>query len=157
MPVLGEQKGVNGVRTETVEKGTSDLEIIWQYGKGKNFKVHLMRCTLEETKRTLCAQESRVKEQWSHKRLTQTCPWVSRSLRQRSGSAVACCRVGDTECISASMGPFEGGHHYPQAIIINNSLKCNTWMKSQKQQDDLCSFPKQTIQFHSNPSLCPSQ
>ena len=24
---------------------------------------------------------------------------------------VACCRVGGTECSSACMGPFEGGHH----------------------------------------------
>ena len=28
-------------------------------------------------------------------------------------------------------------------------------MQSQK-QNDLCSFPRQTIQYHSNPSLCPS-
>ena len=28
-------------------------------------------------------------------------------------------------------------------------------MQSQKQQNDLCSFPRQTIQHHSNPSLCP--
>ena len=27
-------------------------------------------------------------------------------------------------------------------------------MQSQKQQNDLCSFPRQTIQFHSNPNLC---
>jgi len=27
-------------------------------------------------------------------------------------------------------------------------------MQSQKQQKDLCSFPRQTIQYHSNPSLC---
>ena len=27
-------------------------------------------------------------------------------------------------------------------------------MKSQKRQNDLCSFPRQTIQYHSNPSLC---
>ena len=30
-------------------------------------------------------------------------------------------------------------------------------MHSQKQQNDLCSFPRQTIQYHSNPSLCPNQ
>ena len=30
-------------------------------------------------------------------------------------------------------------------------------MQSQKQQNDLCSFPRQTIQYHSNPSLCPNQ
>ena len=29
------------------------------------------------------------------------------------------------------------------AIIVNKSLKCSPWMQSQKQQDDLCSFPTQ--------------
>ena len=29
-------------------------------------------------------------------------------------------------------------------------------MQSQKQQNDLCSSPRQTIQYHSNPSLCPT-
>ena len=29
-------------------------------------------------------------------------------------------------------------------------------MQSQKRQNDVCSFPRQTIQYHSNPSLCPS-
>ena len=28
-------------------------------------------------------------------------------------------------------------------------------MQSQKRQNDLCSFSRQTIQYHSNPSLCP--
>ena len=27
-------------------------------------------------------------------------------------------------------------------------------MQSQKQQNDLCSFPRQTTQYHGNPSLC---
>jgi len=30
-------------------------------------------------------------------------------------------------------------------------------MQSQKRQNDLCSFPRQAIQYHSNPSLCPDQ
>ena len=29
-------------------------------------------------------------------------------------------------------------------------------MHSQKRQNDLCSFPRQTIQYHSNPSLTPA-
>ena len=33
------------------------------------------------------------------------------------------------------------------------SIKCSTWMQSQKWQNDLCSFPRKTIQYHSNPSL----
>ena len=28
-------------------------------------------------------------------------------------------------------------------------------MQSQRQQNDLCLFPKKTIQYHGNPSLCP--
>ena len=43
------------------------------------------------------------------------------------------------------------------AIIVNKSLDCSTWMQSQKQQNDLCLFPRQTIEYHSNPSLCPDQ
>ena len=39
-------------------------------------------------------------------------------------------------------------HHSKQ-----NSQKCSTWMQSQKWQNDLCSFPRQTIQYHNNPSL----
>ena len=30
------------------------------------------------------------------------------------------------------------------------------WIQSQKRQNDLGSFPRQTIQYHSNPSLCPN-
>ena len=31
--------------------------------------------------------------------------------------------------------------------VANNSLKCSSWMQSQKGQNDLSSFPKQTIQY----------
>ena len=43
------------------------------------------------------------------------------------------------------------------AIIVNKSPKCSTWMQSQKRQNYLCLFPRQTMQYHSNPSLCPNQ
>ena len=46
-----------------------------------------------------------------HSGLTQTCPGVSRSLQQRRGLAVPCCKAGDTKCSSAYMGPLEGGRH----------------------------------------------
>ena len=44
------------------------------------------------------------------------------------------------------------------ALIVNKkkSLKCSTWLQSQKRQNDLSSFPRQTIQHHSNPSLWPN-
>ena len=31
--------------------------------------------------------------------------------------------------------------------MVNKSPKCSTWMQSQKWQNDLCSFPRQTIQI----------
>ena len=69
------------------------------------------------------------------------------------------------------MGEFNSDDHYiyycgqeslrRNGVAISHgqqkSLKCSTWMKSQKQQNDLCSFPRQTIQYHGNPSLCPDQ
>ena len=36
------------------------------------------------------------------------------------------------------------------------NLKSSTWVQSQKQQNYLGLFPRQTIQHHSNPSLCPN-
>ena len=67
------------------------------------------------------------------------------------------------------MGEFNADDHYIYycgqeslkrngvAVIGNKSPKCSTWMQSQKWQNDLCSFPRQTIQYNDNPSLCPNQ
>ena len=33
---------------------------------------------------------------------------------------------------------------------------CSIWIQSQKRQKDLCSFPRQTIQYHGNPSFSPA-
>ena len=40
--------------------------------------------------------------------------------------------------------------------MVNKSPKCSTWMQSQKRQNDLCSSPRQTIQYHSYPSNAPT-
>ena len=37
------------------------------------------------------------------------------------------------------------------------SPKCSTRVQFQKWQNDLCSFPRQTIEYHCNPSLYPNQ
>ena len=77
--------------------------------------------------------------------------------------------LGISELKWTGMGDFNSGDHYIYycgqeslrrngvAIIVNKSLKCSTWMQSQKRQNDLCSFPSQTIQYHHNPSLYPNQ
>ena len=55
---------------------------------------------------------------------------------------------------TAGRNPLEemDSHHGQQ-----KSLKFSTWMQSQKRQNDLCLFPRQTIQHHSNPRLYPNQ
>ena len=42
------------------------------------------------------------------------------------------------------------------ALIVSKSPKRGAWVQSQKRQNDLSSFLRQTIQHHSNPSLCPN-
>ena len=63
------------------------------------------------------------------------------------------------------MGKFNSDDHYIYycgqeslrrngvAFVVNKSLKCSTWVQSQKEQNYHGSFPRQTIQHHSNPSL----
>ena len=67
------------------------------------------------------------------------------------------------------MGEFDSDNHYIYhcgqeflrrngvAIMVNKSPKCSTWMQSQKLRNDLCLSLRQTIQYHSYPSLCPNQ
>ena len=75
--------------------------------------------------------------------------------------------LGISELKWTGMGEFNSDDHYIYyceqeslkrngvAIVVNKSPECSTWMQSQKRQNDLCSFPRQTIQYHINPSLCP--
>ena len=92
---------------------------------------------LEGTNRTLCAPELRRKEQWPHKRLTQTCPWGSRSLRPRRGLVVACCRAGGTEGKSVCLEPFEGGYlHYLHYSLASGQIAGKEHSPSLQQKID---------------------
>ena len=77
--------------------------------------------------------------------------------------------LGISELKWTGMGEFNSDDHYIYyrgqeslrrngvAIIVNKSLKCSTWMQSQKLQNYLCLFPRQAIRYHGNLSLCPNQ
>ena len=56
--------------------------------------------------------------------------------------------------ISATVGknPLEWSSPHSQ----QKSLKYSTWMQSQKCQNDLGSFPRQTIWYHSNTIYAPT-
>ena len=76
--------------------------------------------------------------------------------------------LGINELKWTRMGWFNSDDHYISyceqeslrrnavALIVNKSLKCSTWVQSQKWKNDLGLFPRQTIQDHSNSSLCPT-
>ena len=71
--------------------------------------------------------------------------------------------LGISELKWPEMGKFNSDDHYIYycgqvslrrngvAIRVNKSLKCSTWVQSQKWQNDLCLFPRQTIQYDGNP------
>ena len=73
--------------------------------------------------------------------------------------------LGISELKWTGMGKFNSEDHYIYccgqeslrrngvAIIVNKESE----MQYQKQENDLCLFPRQTIQYHSNWSLCPDQ
>jgi len=76
--------------------------------------------------------------------------------------------LGISELKWTGMDEFNSDDHYINycgqeslkrngvAIIVKKkSPKCSTWMQAQKRQNNFCLFPKQTIQYHGNPSLCP--
>ena len=77
--------------------------------------------------------------------------------------------LGISELKWAGMGEFNSDYHYIYycgqeslrrngvAIIVNKRVQNAYLDQSQKQQNDLCSFPRQTIQYHGNPSLFPNQ
>ena len=68
--------------------------------------------------------------------------------------------LGISELKWSGMGDFNLDDHYfyccgkecPRKWSSNHSqrksLKCSTWMQSQKQQNDLCLFPRQTISVY---------
>ena len=71
--------------------------------------------------------------------------------------------LGSSKLKWTGMGEYNPDDHYIYycgqeslrrngvALTVNKkSLEFSTWMQSQKQQNDLCLFPWQTIQYHSN-------
>ena len=76
--------------------------------------------------------------------------------------------LGIRELKWTQMGEFNSEDHYIYycgqeslrrngvAIIGNKSLKCSTWVQSQKRHNDFSLYPRQTIQHHVNQNLCPN-
>ena len=77
--------------------------------------------------------------------------------------------LGISELKWTRMGEFNSDDHYIYycgqeclrrngvAIIVNKKVQNAVLGYNLKNDNDLCSFPRQTIQYQSNPSLCPDQ
>ena len=85
--------------------------------------------------------------------------------QEKARLSVAILRIGELKW--TGMGEFKSDDHYIYycgqeslrkngvAIIVNKRVR-NVVLgyNLKKQQNDLCSFPRQIIQYHGNPSLC---
>ena len=95
---------------------TKELDFGGQWDLITELPTGLGKLTLGGTNKTWNTPGLRRKEQWPHKRPSQTCLWVSRSLWWWRESTVACHRVRGTEYNSPgshlASWHFEGGHHY---------------------------------------------
>ena len=77
--------------------------------------------------------------------------------------------LGIRELKWTGMGEFNSDDHYIYycgqeslrrngvAIMVNRRVLNAVLGCSLKNDTMICSFPRQTIQYHSNPSLCPNQ
>ena len=77
--------------------------------------------------------------------------------------------LGISELKWTGMGEFNSDDHYIYycrqesltrngvAIMVNRRVQNAVLGCNLKRQNDLCSFPRQTIQYHGDPSLCPNQ
>ena len=77
--------------------------------------------------------------------------------------------VGISELKWTGMGEFNSDDHYIYyfgqeslrrngiAIIVNKRVQNAVLGCKLKYDRMICSFPRQTIHYHSNPSLCPNQ
>ena len=77
--------------------------------------------------------------------------------------------LGISELKWTGMGEFNSDDHYTYycgkeslrtngvALIVNKRVQTAVLGCNLKRQNDLCSFPRQTTQYHGNPTLCPDQ
>ena len=104
-----------------------------------------------------CCKEQYCIETWNVRSLNQGKLEVVKQEMTRVNTDI----LGISELRWTGMGEFNSDDHYTYyggqeslrrngvAIMVNKSPKSSTWMQSQKRQNDLCSSPRQTIQYHS--------
>ena len=127
-------------------------------------KQHPVVDVTDDESKVLCCKEQLCIGTWNVRSMNQGKLEAVRQEMARVNIDI----LGISKLKWTGMGEFNSDDHYIYycgqeslrrngvAIIVNKSLKCSNWMQSQKQQNELCSFPRETIQYHGIPSLCPN-
>ena len=112
-----------------------------------------------------CCKEQYCIGTWNLKSMNQGKVGVVKQEMAR----VECRHLGLSKLKWTGMGEFNSDDHYIYncgqeslrrnrvAIIVNKRVQNAVLGCSIKNDRMICLFPRQTIQYHSNPSLCPSQ
>ena len=119
-----------------------------------------------EMEKVQCCKEQYCTGTWNVRSMNQSKLEVVKQEMARVNVNI----LGISELKWSGMGEFNSHVHYiyycGQKSLRRNGVailrqqmspKCSTWMQSQKRQNDLGLFPRQAIQYLSNPSLCPDQ
>ena len=137
-------------------------------GMGPKQKQHPVVNGTSDGSRVRCCKEQYCTGTWNVRSMNQGKLEVVKQEMTSVNNVI----LGISELKWTGMGEFNSDDHYIYycgqeslrrngvAIIVNKRVQnavlgCN--IKTKKTQNDLCSFPRQTIQYHGNPSLFPSQ
>ena len=146
----GEQRRNNSRKNEGMEPKQKQHPVVGVTGDGSKVR---------------CCKEHYCIGTWNVRFMNQSKLEVAKQEMARVNIDI----LGISEIKWTGMGEFNSYNHYIDyrgqeslrrngvALIVKKSPKCNTCMQSQKRQDDLRPFPRKTIQYHGNPSLCPDQ
>ena len=145
-----------------------DIGEEWRNSSRKNKKAELKRkqCPVVEVtcdgSKVWCCKEQYCIGTWNVRSMNEDKLEVVKQEMARVNINI----LGISELKWMGMGEFNSDDHYIYycgqeslrrngvALRVNKSSKCSTWVHSQKQENDFCLFPRQTTQYHSNPSLC---
>ena len=142
----GEERKINSRKNEEMEPKQKQCSVVDVTGDGS---------------KVWCCKEQYCIGRWNVRSMNQSQLEVVKQEMTRVNTDI----LGISELKWTGMGEFNSDDHYIYycgqeslrrngvALRVNRSLKCSSWVQSQKWQNGLCSFPRQTIQYHSNISM----
>ena len=143
------------------------MEIQPVHPKGDQFWVFIGRTHAEAETPVLWPPDAKNWLIWKDPNAGKDWRWEERGTTRLWDGWMASPTQWTWVCVNSGLGDGQGGlvccgvaksrTRLSDWTELIYSLQDATWMQSQKWQNDLCLFPREIIQSHSNPSLCPDQ